>query len=124
MDDAGIPEVVLAAWQRAVDHWDEPDRHQTFVGLVAQHNCFRWAAARYKEKGGEVAERQLERLRTAAFATLNATATARPAARKPYQITIAVLVALVVLALVGYLYAVSLRDRAPEPEPPQKPLSR
>jgi hypothetical protein len=79
MEDGAIPDAVRDAWQRAVDGWDDPDRHKTFLGVVAQHHCFRYAAARYKERAGDaIADRQLERVRAAALATMTATATARP----------------------------------------------
>jgi hypothetical protein len=119
MDDA-VPEPVRAAWQRAVDGWDEPARHDAFVGVVAQHAAFTWAAARYKERSGDVvADRQLQRLRTAATATMLAGAMARPEKRaKPYQVTIAMLIALVIIAFVGYFYVVHLHDlRTPPPKP-------
>ena len=121
MDDGAIPEPVRAAWQRAVDAWDDPERHKLFIGLVAQHNCFSWAAARYRERAGDaVADRQIERLRTAAYATLAATATVRAPERKPYQITVALLIALVTIAFIGYFYAMHLRDQSQSSTKPPK----
>ena len=121
MEDGAIPEPVRDAWQRAVDAWEDPERHKLFIGLAAQHNCFRWAAARYRERAGDpIADRQLERLRTAAYATLAATATVRPPDRKPYQITVALLIALATLAFIGYFYAMHLRDQSQSSTKPPK----
>jgi hypothetical protein len=112
MDDGAIPEAVREAWQRTLDGWDDAERHKAFLGVVAQHHCFPYAAARYKERAGDaIADRQLERVRSAALATMAATATARPPARKPYQVTVAVLIALVTIAFVGYFYAIHLRGQ-------------
>jgi hypothetical protein len=120
-DDGAIPEPVREAWQRALDAWDDSARHDAFVGLVAQHNCFMWAAAHYRAKAGDpIADRQLERLRRAATATMLATATARPSdTKKPYQISIAVLIAFVTIAFIGYMYAVYLREPSRETRPPE-----
>ena len=108
MDDAAIPEPVVAAWQRCVDGWDEPARHDALLAAVVQHNCFAWAAARYKTKAGDpVADARLARLRRAAEAALLATATVRPEASegrsnlRVFALAMALLVAIaIVTALV------------------------
>jgi hypothetical protein len=123
MDDADVPEPVRTAWQRTIEAWDQPVLHDAFLGAVAQHGVFTWAAARYKERAGDVvAVRQLERLRSAATAVMLAGAMARPAKRtKPYQVTIAVLIALVIVAVVGYFYTVHLHDLQTPPAKPAAP---
>ena len=113
MADEAIPEPVRAAWAHLADAWSEPARHDAFVALVAQHNCYAWAAARYKERADDpIAARQLERLRRATTAALLATATTRkaPAEGTPYKSTMTVLVALVVAAICGLVYAMLLHQ--------------
>jgi hypothetical protein len=69
------PEVVTAAWDALAAHWDDQARHDALLGLVAQHGCYAWAAAKYKERGDDpIAQRQLERVRKSALATMFATA--------------------------------------------------
>lgn len=117
-DDAAVPDSVRAAWQHAVDGWDEPARHDALLAQVAQHGCYPWAAARYRERGADpIAEARIERLRKAATATLYATAKPRPERRtRPYSVTIAVLIALVTVAIVGFLFAMRLhKPGAPLP---------
>ena len=77
--DAEVPEPVRAAWDAAVARWDEPAAHDALLAAAAQHGCFGWACARYRERGDDpVAARQLERLQRAALATMYATAASRP----------------------------------------------
>jgi hypothetical protein len=76
-----VHETLEAAWQRAVEQWDDPARHEVLIGLVAQHSAFAWAAAKYKARAGDpIADAQLERLRKSVTATMLATATVRPTA--------------------------------------------
>jgi hypothetical protein len=106
------PEAVRAAWQAVTEHWDEPARHEALLGLVAQHACFAWAAARYKERAGDaIADEQIERLRRAATATMLATATPRPSADKqPYKNTLIIFIALVAMAILGLVLAKLIHD--------------
>lgn len=110
--DAAVPEPVRAAWTRATAAWGDHARHDDLLGLVASHNAYAWAAGRYRTRGDDpVARRQLERLRRAAEATLLASATVRAGAEtKPYRGTAGVLAVLVVVIVVGLLYAVVMRD--------------
>jgi hypothetical protein len=114
VSDAGIPDPVVAAWQAAVDAWDDSARHDAVIAQVAQYSCYAWAAARYKERAGDpVADRQLERLRRAATANMLATATARPDKEPtPYRATLIMFVVLVLAAIGGLVYALVLHDRA------------
>src|SRR5256885_15958771 len=101
MDEA-IPEPVRIAWQHALDGWEHQERHDLFIAQVAQHNCYAWAAARYKQKGDAIATRQLARLRETATATLLAGATTRPKpSEQPYRSPIAVLLAVAVAVICG-----------------------
>lgn len=115
--DAAVPEAVRGAWARATEAWDDAGRHDQLLRLVATHSCYAWAANRYRTRRGDgVAERQLERLRRAAEATLLASATARPdPTAAPYRATRGVLAILIVAVLVGLVYAMAARDPAPAP---------
>ena len=113
-----------AAWDRVVEQWDDASRHDTFVGLVAQHNCFAWAAARYKERAGDaVADRQLERLQRAATATMMAGATVREDKQKqPYASVFVVLIGLLIMAVLGLVCTKIVAENQParttKPAPP------
>jgi hypothetical protein len=101
------PEPVRAAWARVADAWSDPARHDELLRQVAAHRCYAWAAGRYRTRGGDpIAERQLDRLRRAAEATLLAGATVRrePAAT-PYRATVVVLALLIASVVVGLVYA-------------------
>ena len=101
-----VPEAVTRAWDEAVLHWDEQARHDALLGLVAQHSCYAWAAAKYKERGDDpIAAQQLVRVRKAATATLLATATVRPESGSvPFKGSLLVLVVVAILTGVGLIY--------------------
>lgn len=98
---------VTTAWDETVANWDDPKRHDAFLGAVVTHSCFAWAASRYKERAGDpIADKNLERLRKAATATMLATAAVRPEDTKvPYRNAMLILIALVILMGVGVIYA-------------------
>ena len=114
MPEPQVPESVTAAWQTAVDGWDDAARHEAFFAQLAQHRCFAYGAARYRERAGDpTAERQLDRIRKSATAAMLATAAARPEETKnPYRATVAFFIVLVVLAIGGLLYTAVLHSRA------------
>lgn len=119
-------EAVTAAWDRVVESWDEPARHEAFLGLVAQHSAYAWAAARYKERGGDpVADGALEKLRKAATAALLASASTRPKDEaSPYKKTMVWLVVLFVMLVLGMAFThiiVSNRPTADSPAAPHTP---
>lgn len=116
------PDPVVAAWDQAVAHWDDPAKHDAVIAQVASYSCFAWAAARYKERAGDpIADKQLERLRKTATATMLATATVRPDDEKtPYRNSILILIALVILIAVGMIYA-KVKDRGPPDTTEQAP---
>jgi endogenous inhibitor of DNA gyrase (YacG/DUF329 family) len=134
--DAEVPAELSAAWDDVARRWDEPAAHERLLALVAQHATYAWAAARYREAtrgrpGDQVGERQLERIRRAAEATLLASANARPEVKaRPYRSATAILTMLVVAAAAGMLYAIIAGDNptarlpASTPAPPLPPLSR
>lgn len=115
--DAAIPDVLGVAWDHVVEGWSEPARHEEVMRLVAQHDAFAWAAARYRTKAGDpIADKQLECVRKAAEATLFSGAVARKAANKnPYHATTMMLVTLVVLIVGGLVYAMVVRNRGTQP---------
>lgn len=109
--DAAVPEAVRAAWAGVADGWSDPARHDELLRQVAAHRCYAWAAGRYRTRGGDpIAERQLDRLRRAAEATLLAGATVRrDAAPTPYRATLGVLALLIAMVVVGLVYATLIR---------------
>ena len=111
------PDAVQAAWEDAVAHWDDAAKHKALLGLVAQHSCFAWAAARYKERAGDpIADKQIERLRSSAMATMMAGAASKkkdePA---PFRGTMMLFIALLVALVVGMLVVKTIHDRGTPP---------
>jgi predicted RNA-binding Zn-ribbon protein involved in translation (DUF1610 family) len=129
--EAAVPDPVRAAWTRVTEPaaWSDGALHDELLHQVAAHNSYAWAAARYRTRRDTVAQRQLERLRRAAEATLLAGASARrDVAAKPYRATRSVLALLIVAIVVGVLYAMVIRGRptaatsaAPVPAHPLTP---
>jgi hypothetical protein len=113
------PPEVEAAWATCEEAWHEADRHDAFFALVAKHDCFAYAAGKYKARAGDaVADKHLERVRKAATAKMMATSVGRPdAARKPYRAAIAFIVLLLVMAIAGLAYVANMRGRQPQPPP-------
>jgi len=110
--EAEVPASVRDAWEHAVAGWSEPARHDAVLQQVAAHRSYAWAAARYRTRTGDpIAERQLERMRRAAEATLFASATVRPdAATRPYRASAGVLAVLILVVLIGLVYATVIRQ--------------
>lgn len=115
--DAEAPDVLIAAWDRAALAWDDPALHDEVMRLVAQHDAYAWAAARYRTRAGDpVGDRQLARVRRAAEATMLAGASARAdKTPKPYRAATTVLVMLIVAAIAGLLYATISRNPGAKP---------
>jgi uncharacterized Zn finger protein (UPF0148 family) len=110
--DAMVAEPVRTAWQHANDAWTDDTRHDALFQTAATHNAYAWTAGRYRTRRDSIADRQLERLRRAAEATLLAGATARAeASTRPYRATAGVLAALVIVIAAGLIYAMVVRDR-------------
>ncbi|MBS1123797.1 MAG: hypothetical protein H6Q90_6025 [Deltaproteobacteria bacterium] len=122
--DASAPDVLIAAWDRAVAGWDEPARHDEVIRLVAQHDAYAWAAARYRTRTGDpIGDRQLERVRKAAEVTLYATQTRRPD-RKPGLLT-AMIILLIIVAVVALLmYTKQISSEAEDARGPAPPAGR
>jgi hypothetical protein len=101
-----VPEPIAAAWDQVTQHWDEEPRHDALLGLVAQHDCYAWAAARYKERGDDpIAVRRLDRLRKAALATMFAKASPKlEQGSVPSKGSLLVLVIVAILTGVGLIY--------------------
>jgi hypothetical protein len=117
---------VEAAWAGCEAEWDNAARHDKLFELTAQHDCFAYAAGKYKTRAGDpIADRALERIRKAATAKLMATATTREgSARTPYRATMAFLIFLMVAAIAGLGYVASMRKHSPLPPPPPTPANR
>jgi len=118
--DAAVPGVARTAWEHARAHWEDPAAHDELFRLVTLHGCYAWAAARYREAAGEagdpIAAHQLDRTRRAAEAALLTSAgPRRDKGGKPFQSSMLVLVFILVLLVVGILFA---RHRASQDAPP------
>lgn len=117
-----------AVWQTVVDAWDQPGRHDALMGLVAQESAFAWAAGKYKERAGDpIADKQLERIRKAAVASLFATSSKKPEQDSPYKRTLVILIALVAMIFFGLVGMKLIHDthvNTPKPPPsPTKPAA-
>jgi uncharacterized Zn finger protein (UPF0148 family) len=122
--EGAVPESVRAAWTRVTEGWSEPARHDELLQQVSAHRCYAWAAGRYRSRAGDpIADRQRERMRRAAEATLFASATVRPdAAATPYRATGGVLIVLIIVILIGLFYATVIRPAGSStPQTPQTP---
>ncbi len=118
--DAMVPEVLVAAWDRAVASWEDQKLHDEVMRLVAQNDAYAWAAARYRGKTDPLGMRQLDRIRKAAELNMMSQATMRKAEAgpSPYRATTALLILLVVVLVAGLIYAMVIRSRTPAPETP------
>jgi len=129
---APVPEAVAAAWDRVIEAWDEAERHDALLRLVAQHDAYAWAAAKYREARraapaspspfrsypdhavDAVADRQLDRMRRAAEATMYASASPREErGRSPYRATTAILVMFIFAIVAGLIFATVLPRNPP-----------
>lgn len=145
---AAVPPVVEAAWERVIEAWDDAERHDALLRLVAQHDAYAWTAARYRDAKraapaspspfrsypdhavDAIADRQLDRMRRATEATLLASASTREErARAPYRAARAILAMLVFAIVAGLVFAMLVRtDPADGPAPvpaeaqPAKPV--
>jgi hypothetical protein len=115
--EGGVPEPVRAAWTRATTDWRAAARHDELLQLAATHHAYAWTAGRYRTRGRDaIAQRQLDRLRRAAEATLLASATVRRDAKaRPYRATRRVLALLIAMITMGAVYATVIRDQPPAP---------
>jgi hypothetical protein len=108
---------VEAAWERVVEQWDDSARHDAFMVLVVQNSQFAWAAGKYKERAGDaIADKQLEKLRKAATATMFATASRKPGEDPPYKRTLVIFAVLVVMLVIALVGVKILHDTRPPPE--------
>lgn len=125
-----VPASLAAAWQRALDGWDDPARHDEVLRVVTQLDAYAWAAAHYRDRlqakpDDAVATHQLDRVKRAAEATLLANAATR--AKKlpePYRNTMVVLGIMIIAIIAGLVYALARGRENPDvparvPVPPQ-----
>lgn len=144
---AAVPPEVEAAWERVLEAWDDTGRHDALLRVVARHDAYAWTAACYRAAKraapaspspfrsypdhavDAIADRQLDRMRRAALATLYASSIARQErVRAPYRAARAILAMLVFAIVAGLVFAMVLRANpqdAPAPVPgeakPAKP---
>jgi hypothetical protein len=115
--DEAVPDVLHKAWAHALEAWEDTARHDELIRLVSQNDAYAWAAGRYRTRPDAVGTRQLERVRKAAEATLlSMAATRKASAPSPYRNTTMLMIALVLLAVGGLIYAM-VRNRAPTATP-------
>ncbi len=126
--DAAVPEAVAAAWDRALEAWDDAESHDALLRLCAQHDAYAWVAAKYRDAKraapaspspfrsypdhavDAIADRQLDRMRRAAEATLFAGASAREdRARSPYRAATAILAMFIFAIIAGLVFATMLQ---------------
>ena len=115
------PHEVFEAWQRAVDHWDDPASHEALLIATMEQRCFAWTAARYKERAGDpTADRELRRVEVAATATLLGTPPKRDRSAMPYRSSIVALVVLIAMIVIGVVYS-QMMERAHVPPVTRRP---
>jgi hypothetical protein len=135
--DAAVPPAVAAAWDHVLEAWDEQGRHDALLRLVAEHDAYVWAAGKYRDAKRSqpaspspfrtypdhaidaidaidaIADRQLDRMRRAAEATLYASATARERRRpSPYRAGVGVIIMFVIAIAAGALFMSIARPKA------------
>src|SRR5512139_1925399 len=49
--EASVPAVVRAAWHHTSNNWEDPSSHDRLFALTAEHQCYAWTAARYRDAG-------------------------------------------------------------------------
>jgi hypothetical protein len=117
---------VEAAWAECEAEWENTARHDKLFELVTAHDCFAFAAGKYKARAGDpIADRALERIRKAATAKMMATATTRERSeRTPFRATMALMIFLMVAAIAGLAYVASMKKHSPLPPPPPTSTNR
>lgn len=146
--DAAVRPAVAAAWDRVLEAWDEQGRHDALLRLVAEHDAYVWAAGKYRDAKRSqpaspspfrtypdhaidaIADRQLDRMRRAAEATLFASATARERRGRPspYRASIGVIIMFVIAIAAGTVFMSIARPKtgggaAPAEAQPAAPAS-
>jgi hypothetical protein len=114
VSDESAPASVTTAWDRCVEAWQDPARHDALFALVAQHSAYAWAAAKYKTRGDDpIAAKQIAKLQRAATAAMMATAGTRPDpdGPQPYRATIGVFVVLLIALDVGLFFVNYMRSK-------------
>jgi hypothetical protein len=138
-DLAGAPPEVAAAWDACVAAWEHPAAHEELARAAAAHDAYAWVARRYHERlradpGDAVAAAREAAIARIAEASLRASALPRrdrppvapgAPAPTPYRSSMTVLIALVLLAATGTIYALvatgpsDTASAAPIPVQPQ-----
>ena len=116
--DEAVPDVLTKAWERALEAWEDIERHDEVIRLVSQNDAFAWAAARYRTRSDEIGVRQLDRVRKAAELTMKTSATTRVASTPaPYRAAKLMLILLVVVVGAALVYAM-VKSSGPTATPP------
>jgi hypothetical protein len=138
--DAAVPGEVAVAWDRVIEAWDDAERHDALLRLVVRHDAYAWTAGKYRDAKRAVpaspspfrsypdhavdaiADRQLERMRRAAEATLYASASARQErGRSPYRAATAILALSIFAIVAGLVFAAVLQGGSPAGPGPATP---
>ncbi len=133
--DAGVPDVARVAWERVKEQWEDTAAHDELLRLTTLHGCYAWVAARYREVKADagppfreagtardaIAERQLDRIRRAAEVALLTSGSPRSdPGTKAYRSTKLLLGLVIVLIIIGLLYAMYQRMSTSTPQPTLK----
>ena len=116
---AGVSPEVAAAWDACTSAWGDPARHEELARTAAAHDAYAWVARRYHERlradpSDAIAVARRDAIARITEASLRAGAAPRadrprgvPGAPSPtpYRASVTVLLALVLLAATGTIYA-------------------
>jgi hypothetical protein len=131
--DDNAPPALTTAWANCLAAWSDPDAHEELAKVAAAYGAYAWVARRYRDRlrdqpSNATAAQRLAAITRITEASLRAGAAVRPDARgaaghKPYKNVVTILVALVLLAAAGTIYAMvttpSEDSAAPAPIPIQ-----
>lgn len=96
-----------AAWQSTLEHWNQPARHDTLLGLAAKHAQLAWLASKYRDATWSnprdpIATDRLNRVRRAAtIMTFSKVAPLEPMTRRPLRGVLTLLVGAAVATGLG-----------------------
>ncbi len=110
------PPALTAAWAKCLATWSDPDAHEELAKVAAAYGAYAWVARRYRDRlrehpGNATAAQRLAAITRITEASLRASAAVRPEPRggagghKPYKNAVTILIALVLLAAAGTIYA-------------------
>jgi hypothetical protein len=105
MSDAALE----ALWKHVLDHWDDDRAHGVFLEHCQRHEVLAEAAARYRgmtgdRERGEIAKKRLNGVALLAMASLEASRSPEPQAKRQIgALALVIFFALLTLLLLAYL---------------------